>query len=50
MSKNSTNSSKHDVYLSKYVRLHEIFHKEKYLSLEKVLPMAKFANHYKTIF
>ena len=28
----------------------KIFHKEKYLSLEKVIPMAKFANHYKTIF
>ena len=36
--------------ISKQTRLREIFHKEKYLSLEKVIPMAKFANHYKTIF
>ena len=30
--------------------VHKIFHKEKYLSLEKAIPMAKFANHYKTVF
>ena len=29
---------------------YEIFLKEKYLSLEKVIPMAKFANHYKPFF
>ena len=28
----------------------EMFHKENYLSLEKVIPMDKFANHYKMVF
>ena len=32
-----------------YNNLHEIFHKEKYLSLEKVIRMAKFAKHYKIV-
>ena len=40
--------SKNGAYPSKHVRLLEIFHKEKYLSLEKVILIAKFANHYKT--
>ena len=35
---------------SKHIRLHEMFHKENYLSLEKVIPMDKFANHYKMVF
>ena len=35
----------YDVY-----RLREMFHKENYLSLEKVTPMDKFANHYKMVF
>ena len=38
--------SKHGAYPSKHVRLCEMFHKEKYLSLEKVIPMDKFANQY----
>ena len=37
-------------YPSKHVCLHEMFHKEKYLSLEKVIPMDKFANHCKMVF
>ena len=43
ISKNGANPSKH-------VRLREMFHKENYLSLEKVTPMDKFANHYKMVF
>ena len=35
---------------TKYVHLCEIFHKEKYLSLDKVIPMDTFANHYKMVF
>ena len=38
--------SKNGGYPSKRIHLCEIFHKEKYLSLEKVIPIAKFANHY----
>ena len=41
--------SKNGLYLSKHIRLREIFHKEKYLLLEKVVPMEKFANHYKIV-
>ena len=47
MSKNGPYPSKHGAYPSKHVRLPEIFHNEKYLSLEKVIPMDKFVNHYK---
>ena len=42
--------SKNGLIPSKHVRLREIFHKEDYLSLEKVIPMDKFANHYKMVF
>ena len=38
---------KNGPYPSKHVCLHETFHKEKYLSLEKVMLIDKFANHYK---
>ena len=38
--------SNNSPYPSKHIRLREMFHKEKYLSLEKVIPMDKFANHY----
>ena len=37
---------KNSVYPSKYVCLHKIFHKEKYLQLEKAVPMAKSVNQY----
>ena len=40
--------NKNGAYSSKLIRLHEIFYKEKYLSIEKVILMAKFANQYKT--
>ena len=50
MSKNGSYPIKNGPYPSKNVRLHEMFHKEKYLSLEKVIPMEKFANHYKMVF
>ena len=50
MSKNGPNPSKNGPYASKHVRLREMFHKENYLSLEKVIPMDKFANHYKIVF
>ena len=50
MSKNGCHPSKHGAYPSKHIRLCEMFHKEKYLSLEKVIPMDKFANHYKMVF
>ena len=49
MSKNGGYPSKHSAYPIKHVCLHEIFHKEECLSMEKVILMAKFANHYKTI-
>ena len=42
--------SKNGRYPSKHICLHEIFRKEKYLSLDKVIPMDKFANHYKMVF
>ena len=42
--------SKNGPYPSKHIHLHEMFHKEKYLSLEKVIPIDKFANHYKMVF
>ena len=42
--------SKNGPYASKHVRLHEMFHKENYWSLEKVIPMDKFAIHYKIVF
>ena len=42
--------SKHDPYPSKHVCLREMFHKEKYLSLKEVIPIDKFANHYKMAF
>ena len=38
--------SKNSAYPNKHIHLCEIFHKAKYLPLEKVIPMAKFANHY----
>ena len=50
MSKNGPNPSKNSPYPSKHVRLREMFHTENYLSLEKVTPMDKFANHYKMVF
>ena len=50
MSKNGPNPSKNGLYPSKHVHLREMFHKENYLSLEKVIPMDKFANHYKMVF
>ena len=43
ISKNGPNPSKH-------VCLREMLRKENYLSLEKVIPMDKFANHYKMVF
>ena len=39
--------SKNGAYPSKHVHLCEIFHKQEHLLLEKVIPVAKFANHYK---
>ena len=42
--------NKNGRYPSKHVRLREMFHKEKYLSLEKVISIDKFANHYKMVF
>ena len=42
--------SKNGPYLSKHIHLREIFHKEKYLSLEKVILIDKLANHYKMVF
>ena len=50
MSKNGPNPSKNGPYPNKHVCLREMFHKENYLSLEKVIPMDKFANHYKMVF
>ena len=47
MSKNGPYPNKHGPYPNKHIRLHKMFHKEKYLSLQKVIPMEKFANHYK---
>ena len=47
MSKNGPNPSKTGPYPNKHVCLREMFHIENYLSLEKVIPMDKFANHYK---
>ena len=41
---------KNGPYPSKHVRLQEMFHKEKYLSLEKVILMEKFTNHYEMVF
>ena len=49
MSKNGPNPSKNGPYPSKHVCLREMFHKENYLSLEKVIPMDKFSNHYKIV-
>ena len=46
---NQLSNEQNSAYPSKHVSLCEIFHK-KYLSLEKVILMAKFANHYKTVF
>ena len=43
-------SKQNGPYSSKHVRLCEMFHKENYLSLEKVIPMDNFANHYKMVF
>ena len=42
--------SKNGGYPSKQVCLCEMFHKEKYFSLEKIIPIDKFANHYKMDF
>ena len=42
--------SKNSGYSSKHVRLREMFHKEKYLSLEEVISIDKFANHCKMVF
>ena len=42
--------SKNGPYPSKHVHLCEMFHKENYLSLKKVIPMDKFANHYIIVF
>ena len=42
-SHNQLSNEQNSLYPSKQVHLHEIFHKEKYLSLEKVKLMAKFA-------
>ena len=50
MSKNGPNPRKNSPYPSKHVRLREMFHTENYLSLEKVTPIDKFANHYKNGF
>ena len=50
MSKNGPYPIKNSPYLSKQVRLLEMFHNEQDLSLEKVIPMEKFANHYKMVF
>ena len=52
ISDRSTNyqMSKNGGYPSKHVPLCEMFHKEKYLSLEEVIPIDKFANHYKMVF
>ena len=50
MSKTGPYPSKHGAYPSKHVRLRETFHKEKYLSLQKVIPMDKFVNYYKVVF
>ena len=50
MSKNGPYLIKNGPYPSIHVRLREIFHKEKYLSQEKVILMEKFANHYKMVF
>ena len=41
--------SKNGPYPSKQVCFREMFHKDKYLSLEKVILINKFANHYKTV-
>ena len=49
MSKNGQDVIKNSLYLSKHIGLREMFYKEKYLSLEKVIPMEKFANHYKMV-
>ena len=50
VSKNSMYPRKNGPYPSKHVRLREMFYKEKYLSLEKFIPMERFANHYKIVF
>ena len=42
--------SKNGGYSSKHIRLREMFHKEKYLSLEKVISIDKFVNHCKMVF
>ena len=48
--KQSVSEQTRSVYPSKHICLCEMFYKEKYLSLEKVIPMEKFANHYKMVF
>ena len=50
MSKNGPNPSKNGPYPNKQVCLREMFYKENNLSLEKVIPMDKFANRYKMVF
>ena len=50
ISKNGQNLSKNNPYPKKQVCLREMFHKVNYLSLEKVILMDKFANHYKMVF
>ena len=47
---NGPNPTKNGPHPSKHICLHEMFHKENYLSLEKVILMDKFANHYKMVF
>ena len=47
---NGPNPRKNCPYPSKHIRLREMFHTENYLSLEKVTPIDKFANHYKMVF
>ena len=49
MSKNGLNPSKNGPYPSKHVSLREMFHKENYLSLEKIVPLDNLANHYKMV-
>ena len=49
-SHNQLSNEQKRAYPSKHVCLCKILHKEKDLSLDKVVMMDKFANHYKTIF
>ena len=48
-SHNQLSNEQNCPYPSKHVGLRKMFHKEKYLSLEKVIPMDKFANQYKMV-